>query len=83
MTKLDKLMYNRHKNFHGKNVNYASHLRTFCEMSFVAKRNKIQGKFKNKGALSVFVDYADNHFGDMFKFYNTENGTIFQSRDVR
>ena len=41
-------------------------------MGIVANRKKIQGKLQNKGILSVFVGYAENHAGDVFKFFNTE-----------
>ena len=57
-------------------------MRTFGEIGIVANRKKIQGKLQNKGILSVFVGYAENHAGDVLKFFNTETGKIFQSRDV-
>ena len=37
---------------------------------------------QNNSVLSVFVGYAENHAGDVFKFFNTETEKIFQSRDV-
>ena len=82
MTKMDNLVENRYKKFYGKIPKYSSHLRTFGEMGIVANRKKIQGKLQNKGVLSVFVGYAENHAGDVFKFFNTETKKIFQSRDV-
>ena len=82
MTKIDNLVDGKFGKLYGRKAGYATHLHIFGEMCVIAKREKIQGKLKNKGKLCVFVGYADGHAADVFKFYDADTKSIIQSRDV-
>ena len=58
-------------------------MRQFGEMGVVAVRKKIQGKMESKGAICMFVGYAEDHSGDTYIMLNMITKKIILSRDVR
>ena len=53
-------------------------------MSIVlAKKQKIQSKLSDLGFPALFVGYAENHAGDVFKMFNPKALKITLTRDVR
>ena len=62
-------------------------LRTFGEMAVVAihEGKKMRSNLDNRGKTcrSMFVGYADDHSGDVYRFLNIYTKRIIMSRDAR
>ena len=71
-----------HTLFYGKDANYMKYLRTFGEMAVVAIREgkTMRSKLDNRGKTCMFVGYAEDHAGDVYRFLNIHTK---MSRDVR
>ena len=90
-TKLDNIMVRPerakppHTLFYGKDAKYMKYMRTFGEMAVVAihEGKKIRSKFDNRGKTCMFVGYAEDHAGDVYRFLNIHTKRIIMSRDVR
>ena len=61
------------------------HFRSFGEMAVVAinKGEKIRSKLDTRGKTGMFVGYADDHTGDVYRFMNIQTNSIILSRDAR
>ena len=61
------------------------HLRSFGEMAVVAihEGEKMRSKLDNRGKTCMFVGYADDHSGDVYRFLNVKTKRIIMSRDAR
>ena len=61
------------------------HLRSFGEMAVVAihEGKKVRSKLDNRGKTCMFVGYADDHSGDVYRFLNINTKRIIMSRDAR
>ena len=61
------------------------HLRSFGEMAVVAihEGKKMRSKLDNRGKTCMFVGYADDHSGDVYRFLNINTKRIIMSRDAR
>ena len=61
------------------------HLRTFGEMAVVAihEGTKMRSKLDNRGKTCMFVGYADDHSGDVYRFLIIHTKRIIMSRDAR
>ena len=62
------------------------YMRTFGEMVVVAihEGKKMRSKLDNRGKACMFVGYAEDHAGDVYRFLNIHTHTkIIMSRDVR
>ena len=59
-------------------------MRTFGEMAVVAihEGKKMRSKLDNRGKTCMFVGYAEDHAGDVFRFLNIHTKRIIMSRDV-
>ena len=67
----------------GKMPNYSNFLRTFGEIAIVNNSGlKIKGKLRDRGIQAMFVEYADNHAGNVYRFVNMKTKKIILSRDV-
>ena len=82
VTKVHNLLDSKYEKFYGKSPNYKSKLQIFGHVAVIANRIKIQEKLKNKGKICIFVGYAENHAGDVYRFLNTETRKIIESRDA-
>ena len=71
--------------FYNKDVKYMKHLRFFGEMAVVAihEGKKMRSKLDNRGKTCMFVGYADDHSGDVYRFLNIKTRRIIMSRDAR
>ena len=71
--------------FYNKDVKYMKHLRSFGEMAVVAihEGKKMRSKLDNRGKTCMFVGYADDHSGDVYRFLNIKTMRIIMSRDAR
>ena len=62
---------------------YGKHLRKFGELGTVRSyNNKIKVKLENRGRVCMFVGYAENHSGDVFRMYLMGSKGIKKTRDV-
>jgi len=74
-TKLDNIMSahqnerSPHENFYGYNPKYIPFLHTFGEMGVVTTHTnkRIRAKLENCGSACMFVGFADDHAGDVFR----------------
>ena len=90
-TKLDNIMVRPDRTkppytlFYNKDAKFMKHLRTFGEMAMVAihEGEKISFKLDNRGKTCMFVGYAGDHTGDVFRFLNIHTKRIIMSRDAR
>ena len=59
-----------HFKFFNEHPRYRKYLRTFDEMAVVAShdRKKTRTKIEERGRTVVFVGYADDHAGDVYRF---------------
>jgi hypothetical protein len=60
----------------------APSLRVFGDMGVVTIKNNIQGKFKNRGTICMFMGYSVDHSNDVYRMLNLEPRNIIHSRDV-
>ena len=90
-TKLDNTMVRPerakppHTLFYGKDAKYMKYMRTFGEMAVIAihEGKKMRSNLDNRGKTCMFVGYADDHSGDVYRFLNIHSKRIIMSRDVR
>ena len=71
--------------FYNKDAKFMKHLRSFGEMAVVAihEGKKMRSKLDNRGKTGMFVGYADDHSGDVYRFLNIHTKTIIMRRDAR
>ena len=71
--------------FYNKDVKYMKHLRSFGEMAVDAihEGGKMRSKLDTRGKICMFVGYADDHTGDLYRFLNVKMKRIVMSRDAR
>ena len=71
--------------FYNKDVKYMKRLRSFGEMAVVDihEGKQMRSKLDNRGETCMFVGYADDHSGDVYRFLNVKTKRIIMSRDVR
>ena len=60
-------------------------MKTFGEMAVVSihEGKKMTSKLDNKGKTCMFVGYAEDQAGDVYRFLNIHMKRIIMSRDVR
>ena len=75
----------RVERFIQKKPRFIGNLRSFGEIGIVwDSRNKnMLGKLSDRGFRAIFVGYAENHAGDVYRMYNDKTGRITTTRDVR
>ena len=77
-TKLDNIMVRPerakppHTLFYGKDAKYMKCMRTFGKMAVIAihEGKKMRSKLDNRGKTCMFVGYAEDHAGDVYRFLN-------------
>ena len=90
-TKLDNIIVRQerakppHTLFYGNDAKYMKYMRTFGETVVVAihEGKKMRSKLDNRGKTCMFVGYAEDHSGDVYRFLNIHMKRIIMSRDVR
>ena len=60
-------------------------LRSFGEMAVIAISDdrKMRSKLDTRGRTGIFVGYADDHAGNVYRFINVETKQIILSRDIQ
>ena len=71
--------------FYNDEPKYMKFLRSFGEMAVIAISDgkKMRSKLDTRGRTGIFVGYADDHAGNMFRFINIQRKQIILSRDVQ
>ena len=90
-TKLDNIMVRTekpippHTLFYNEGARYMKYLRTFGELAVIAISDgkKMRSKLDTRGRTGIFVGYADDHAGNVYRFINIETKKIILSRDVQ
>ena len=61
------------------------YMRTFGEMAVIAihEGKKMRSKLDDRGKTCMFVGYADDHSGDVYRFLDIHTKRIIMSRDDR
>jgi hypothetical protein len=66
----------------GKTPEWASHLRTFGEAGTVKIKADTTSKLHGRGVQCMFVGYAENHKGGVYRMWNPKTRKIYITRDV-
>ena len=90
-TKLDNIMVRKertkppHTLFYNEGARYVKYLRSFGEMAVIAISDgkKMRSKLDTRGRTGIFVGYADDHAGNVYRFINIQTKKIILSRDVQ
>ena len=71
-----------HKQFYGKEAQYVRHLRTFGEVGVARNIETVKGKLEDRGTPCIFLGYAAQHAGDVYRMLSLTTNKIRLSRDV-
>ena len=90
-TKFDNIMVRTertkppHTLFYNEEARYKQYLRSFGEMAVIAISDgkKMRSKLDTRGRTAIFVGYADDHAGNVYRFINIQTKKIILSRDVQ
>ena len=71
--------------FYNDEAKYTKFLRSFGEMAVIAISDgkKMRSKLDTRGRTGIFVGYADNHAGHVYRFINIQTKKIILSRDIQ
>ena len=90
-TKLDNIMVRKERTkppftlFYNDEPKYLKFLRSFGEMAVIAISDgkKMRSKLDTRGRTGIFVGYADDHAGNMYRFINIQKKRTILSRDIQ
>ena len=90
-TKLDNIRVRKertkppHTLFYNEGARYLKYLKSFGEMAVIAISDgkKMRSKLDTRGRAGIFVGYADDHAGNVYRFINIQTTKIILSRDVQ
>ena len=90
-TKLDNIMVRKERTkppytmFYNDEPKYKKYLRSFGEMAVIAISDgkKMRSKLDTQGRTGIFVGYADDHTGNVYRFINIQTKKIILSRDIQ
>ena len=90
-TKLDNIMVRKERTkppytlFYNDEPKYKKYLRSFGEMAVIAISDgkKMRSKLDTRGRTGIFVGYADDHAGNIYRFINIQTKKIILSRDIQ
>ena len=90
-TKLDNIMVRKERTkppftlFYNDKPKYMKFLRSFGEMAVIAISDgkKMRSKLDTRGRTGIFVGYADDHAGNVYRFNYIQTKQIILSRDFR
>ena len=71
--------------FYNEEARYKQYLRSFGEMAVIAigGGGKMRSKLDTRGRTGIFVGYADDHAGNVYRFINIQMKKIILSRDIQ
>ena len=67
---LDGVKATRYMHWSGRNPDFSNHLRTWGEAGTVKVKTKATPKIADRGVQCIFVGYALDHAGDVYRMYN-------------
>ena len=79
---IDGVDKTRYEHWCGKIPRFANHLRTWGEAGTVKTITTKVSKVLDRGIQCMFVGYAMNHDGDVYRMWNPETVRVMISRDV-
>ena len=90
-TKLDNIMVRKERTkppytlFYSEEPEYKKYLRSFGEMAVIAISygKKMRSKLDTRGRTRIFVGYADDHAGNVYRSINVQTKKIILSRDIQ
>ena len=90
-TKLDNIMVRKERTkppftlFYNDEPKYIKFLRSFGEMAVIAISDgkKMRSKLDTRRRTGIFIGYADDHAGNVYRFINIQTKQIILSRDVQ
>ena len=90
-TKIDNIMVRKERTkppytlFYNDEPKYKKILRSFGEMAVIAISDgkKMRSKLDTRGRTGIFVGYADNQAGNVYRFMNIQTKKIILSRDIQ
>ena len=90
-TELDNIMVRKERTkppytlFYNDEPKYKKYLRSFGEMAVIAIRDgkKMRSKLDTRGRTGIFVGYADDHAGNVYRFINIQTKKFVLSRDIQ
>ena len=90
-TKLDNIMVRKERTkppftlFYNDEAKYTKFLTFFGEMAVIAISDgkKMRSKLDTRGRTGIFVGYANNHAGNVYRFINIQTMKIILSRDIQ
>ena len=71
-----------HEKVHDQLPSYANKLRVFGEIGIISITGEMQNSAQDHGLKCIFLGYAEDHSGDVYRFYNMQTGKVKLSRDV-
>ena len=71
--------------FYNDEPKYKKYLRSFGEMAVIAISDgkNMRPKLDTRGRTGIFVGYADDHAGTIYRFINIQTKKIILSRDIQ
>ena len=71
--------------FYNDDPKYMKFLRSFGEIAVIAISDgkKMRSKLDTRGRTGIFVGYADDHAGNIYRFINIQTKQILLSRDIQ
>ena len=71
--------------FYNEEPKYKKYLRSFGKMAVIAISDgkKMRSKLDTRGRTGIFVGYADDHAGIVYRFINIQTKKIILSRDIQ
>ena len=90
-TKLDNIMVRKERTkppytlFYNEEPRYKQYLRSFGEKAVIAISDgkKMRSKLDTRGRTGIFVGYADDNAGNVYRFINIQMKKIILSRDIQ
>ena len=89
-TKLDTIMNEKgqkspYQQFYNEHPPFEKHLRTFGEVGIMTLKpgSSIKSKLGDRGIKCLFLGYAANHAGNVYRVLNLETKMVMISRDVK
>ena len=75
-----KSRYNHWSN--GSEPKWAKYLRTWGEAGTVKLTSLATGKLEDRGVPCIFVGYATDHDGDVYRMWDPRTGRVHETRDI-
>jgi hypothetical protein len=69
--------------FYGKPAPFATHLRTFGELGVIRDITSVKAKLEDRGVTRIFIGYAAQHPGNVYRMLNLKNWHLRLSRDIQ